>query len=403
MIIPSILNEIKHISDVLNITFDEKELNITIYNTFTEWKNFITSSNINIPNNRYYYINNNNVHVIDYNFLLTTKFYSNLSENDYYHHIIYGIYKYLLISKLNLDINNNSFIYALIYNAITTYNMNEYIHNSNITLDDLLSDTNRKTNKYSYCLSKFIKETYSNEKIKELLVLDTQNENSKNIIENLLNDSYNWFKNQLIEKYDFIEEDDFIIYHTSLSYINDIDTYLKNNIGKIKEFFNISYFSKKIEIKILDKSNFEKTYRNSIPKNSCGNSGNCIVNILEYDEYKKQDGHKNNIFDDYLEMILHELVHVCHSEYQEHTNLKAHWFREALATNLGNPTKKKEIEITISKEELFIPCYNYNLYYSIGKEMLKLFSHEEILNYIKDTNKLINETDIILEKIRNHI
>lgn len=101
--------------------------------------------------------------------------------------------------------------------------------------------------------------------------------------------------------------------------------------------------------------------------------------------------------------IIHEFVHICEQEYHQSAEHCA-WFWEALALNLGDPFDHV-VPNSFTSEELMDQFYGLNdaylVAYTLGKFMLENYSKDRILNYVKDSELLIHDTDQIIEDAKD--
>lgn len=189
------------------------------------------------------------------------------------------------------------------------------------------------------------------------------------------------------------------------SYINKIVEAINSNLKRILEFFEIIEFKHKKLIKVW--SNLEAYKGYLIPFVDeyfdwmVADTYDTNINILSYNLYIF-GGHKNCNLSDYIKIIIHELVHACQQEINSNAR-NVVWFWEALATNLSNQ-QYLLINISYSKEDIM---FNYNILqdsyaasYTIGKYLLLHYNHSQIIEYVKNPEKLINDTDHILENTK---
>ena len=189
-----------------------------------------------------------------------------------------------------------------------------------------------------------------------------------------------------------IELENFIIESNSdIKYKDEIINNLKNNTAKILNFFELEKLSKKIKIVIYDSHD---EYRKHMEKHVAefkdwmiGDTYGENMNLLAYDEVIKLDSHKNMTIDGFLKGILHEFVHVCQSEYGDNQR-ELLWFWEGLAVNLsGQPNKGKDLsscDFSILKKDFNNVEGNYEYAYEIVKFILEEFSHDEVMEFVKN-------------------
>lgn len=199
------------------------------------------------------------------------------------------------------------------------------------------------------------------------------------------------------------ETENFIIeYDSSIEYIDEIVEKLKNEMKRILNFFELSNLSKKKKVKIWNNIlEYQTHLEKYVPKYyewMIADTYDGNINMLSIKECKKTKSHFDIELEEFLKNIIHEFVHSCQQEINPDSK-NVEWFWEALATNLGNPFDHVT-SIQCTKEELMYDFNslfnNYNTSYTIGKYMLENFSHSKILEYVKNREKLINDTDEII-------
>lgn len=187
---------------------------------------------------------------------------------------------------------------------------------------------------------------------------------------------------------------------------------IEQKLLTIIEFFKIIYFD---DIKIVIWKNIED-YKNHISKYTeykeemCADTYDGNINMLDINEARKTETHKNITEEEFIQNLVHEFVHICHQKAEiEHDedNTNA-WFYEALATNLGNKEQFNNlVYFTESKEELEqfnnIKNNRYEKAYTIGKYLLENYSKEEILEYVRYPSKLKKDTNKIIEEAKKWI
>ena len=185
--------------------------------------------------------------------------------------------------------------------------------------------------------------------------------------------------------------------------------YIKKQFLYVMNFFNIKEINKPTYIKIFNnRENFKRmvfssTKTKKLPKWSIGIS----INEKEYDknyilelsleEQKKIEYHKDKTIDDFIKTIIHEFVHVCHTQYTNYNYPEDTWVSEGIATYLSN--QYSDVSYTDELEEIFsenvVPYQNYR---NVFNYVFENYSKEDILkllnndNYIKEIiiNSLLN-------------
>lgn len=189
------------------------------------------------------------------------------------------------------------------------------------------------------------------------------------------------------------------------AYITDIIDAINENLKRIMDFFELQDFKYKKVINIWNDigayKHYIEEYVDEYQDWMVADTFDKNINILSLDLYL-DSFHNDRTLTDYCKIIIHELVHSCQQEVNPISN-NAEWFWEALATNLANQDLKM-VNIICSKEELmnnFVKLRDaYSVSYTIGQYMLKHFTKEQILQYVKNPNLLIDDMDTILKNIK---
>ena len=126
------------------------------------------------------------------------------------------------------------------------------------------------------------------------------------------------------------------------------------------------------------------------------------INILSIEECRKTIFHQDMTLEEMLKVITHEFVHACQQEINPDA-ADVEWFWEALATNLANPfdhVASMQCEDEKLIKNLNATPYNYEICFTIGKFMLENYSHEQVLDYIKNPDKLRKNAKTIFKEER---
>lgn len=205
-----------------------------------------------------------------------------------------------------------------------------------------------------------------------------------------------------------IERKNYIVdYDEKDKYISDIIEYLDNKSNEILDFFELKELKRQRKIVIYN--DIEK-YKKHMGKYSkyydymCADTNDGNINTLSLEEAHKTKTHADMTIDDLKRVIAHEFVHICQQDCEiEPIEETIGWFWEALATNLGNPEGRNKIEIEATNNDIInfnsLPN-NYLIAFTIGNYMLQIYSHDQILDYIKYPQKLLNDSDEILNNAR---
>lgn len=203
-----------------------------------------------------------------------------------------------------------------------------------------------------------------------------------------------------------LEDKLFSIYYNECDseYISDLINTIKSNLGRIMDFFMIGSFRQKKIIKIWNNLNdyivhlesYIEEYYYWMVADTYDNN----INILSYDLYLS--AHEDGNMSDYQGIIVHELVHACQQELNPDAK-NVVWFWEALAVNLSNQ-RFHLIDVRYSTEDII---HNYHLLrdsypvsYTLGRYLLENYPVSQLLEYVKYPEKLVQDTEYILEKAK---
>ena len=208
-----------------------------------------------------------------------------------------------------------------------------------------------------------------------------------------------------------LETDSFIVeYDKDLKYVPEIIYFLEDKKIEVMSYFVLDKFKSKKKIVVysnleLYKQHIEKYFKYA--DHMCADTNDGNINVLSLEEAHKTKTYSDITINELKEIILHEFVHICQKESQVEIipeEDEVIWFWEALATNLGNPTKFEIVEIKSTNESIndFNNSEeNYPIAYTIGRYMLENYSKEEILNYIKYPTTLQKVSNDIIDAARN--
>lgn len=190
------------------------------------------------------------------------------------------------------------------------------------------------------------------------------------------------------------------------AYIADLLEALNENASCIMDFFEIIELKQKKVVNLWDSTNeyanYIKPYVGEYQEWIVADTFDKNINILSYDLYVSRKSHKDRSISDYKKVLIHEFVHACQQEINPDAN-SVFWFWEALATNLSKQ-KYSIVDIPYSKSELMYNFnklkYAYSVSYTIGRYLLESYPNSYILEYVKNPSKLIDDTEIILERTK---
>lgn len=179
-------------------------------------------------------------------------------------------------------------------------------------------------------------------------------------------------------------------------------SYLRNNSDSIAGFFGLN--SSGIEQTVIIYPTLED-FRAFLMNETSAYAGYVIgvaykgaIHTTTLEECRKADGHQHMSQLDYMKIILHEYVHTCHMRVNNDMN-KLSWFAEGLASRLSGQTNR-DVEITCTLEELtgnFQSLENgYAVSLKIVNYMFDTYSYAQIMDFIKNPDRLRAETENIL-------
>ena len=183
---------------------------------------------------------------------------------------------------------------------------------------------------------------------------------------------------------------------------------LNTRTQEIADFFGITELEEKIIIKIYytieDFKNSllpylkDGKYYNWMIGHTC--DGN--VNKLAFNCYD-ETSHKGATLKNFLDTIVHEIVHKMHHTIKGNNHTENGWFHEALAVNLSNQ-EYMECSIDCTLEDLKNNYEETNNAYHIsailGRYLLQNYSHDFIISICKDETILDTFAPTFFEEIK---
>lgn len=187
---------------------------------------------------------------------------------------------------------------------------------------------------------------------------------------------------------------------------DDIDTKIIDIIRfkmlNVMKFFQIDNMSKKVIIRIWnDREEFKNVVcklegYDDLPLWAVGNARNeknediCYIDKLSLAETKKIEYHKDATLTDFINSIVHEFVHICHTIFCSYNYPDKIWITEGIATYLSD--QYPNCDLNVSKEELFgkkvVTYENYRFLYNY---IFENYSYEEILSLLKSDETVISK------------
>ncbi len=201
--------------------------------------------------------------------------------------------------------------------------------------------------------------------------------------------------------------DKFILeYDEGINYIDDLVSILEQKGTGIMDFFELREIKNKKKIKIWGNvSDYKRYLENYVSKYydwMIADTYDGNINMLAIEECRKTKSHSDITMEEFSRNIVHEFVHFCQQQINPDSE-NVEWFWEALATNLGNPFDHVT-SIQYDKSALMYNfdslSFNYEIAYTIGRYLLKNYSHKQILEYVKSPLKLKSDTDNIINEAK---
>ena len=191
-----------------------------------------------------------------------------------------------------------------------------------------------------------------------------------------------------------------------LDYIDELEEKLKQESSRILSFFELDGLKQQKKIKIwTDREKYRRYLEQYVDKYyewMDGDTHDGNINMLSIEECRKTKSHQDMALEEMLEVITHEFVHTCQQEINPDAE-NVEWFWEALATNLANPFDCVA-SMQCEDDELIyhlndVP-YSYQICFTIGKFILESYSHEKIMDYVRNPDKLRKDAKTIFKEER---
>ena len=191
-----------------------------------------------------------------------------------------------------------------------------------------------------------------------------------------------------------------------LDYIDELEEKLKQESSRILSFFELDGLKQQKKIKIwTDREKYRRYLEQYVDKYyewMDGDTHDGNINMLSIEECRKTKAHQDMTLEEMLEVIVHEFVHTCQQEINPDA-FNVEWFWEALATNLANPFDCVA-SMQCEDDELIyhlndVP-YSYQICFTIGKFILESYSHEKIMDYVRNPDKLRKDAKTIFKEER---
>ena len=180
-------------------------------------------------------------------------------------------------------------------------------------------------------------------------------------------------------------------------YISDLISYFDDRKTDIFKFFGIEKLSKKLIINLYDSIDKYSEYRNyNLSLASVGNmdvlDDNYYLNILSYKEFIKRKGHENDNLDYMFKTLLHEFIHICQEEIDNHATQEGAGLGRIRWKDLTGDGKITEADQTWIYNPVPDFTYGFNIYLEYKNfDFTAFFQGVQGVDIISDLKK---ETDI---------
>lgn len=194
------------------------------------------------------------------------------------------------------------------------------------------------------------------------------------------------------------ENEHFIIKYTEsdVGYIDGAIERLNDKYEEYMEFFGVGELPKKVKFVLYnDLGTFREKMIASyghVKETTVGHAHGTLVEILTLKERKKIKIHKNSTKDTIIKTFAHELLHIFHTFYKG--NNRNSWFAEGLAINLGSPRYELGL-IDCTPNDLINRKGKSRHFFAMVKYMLDNMPHENVLEYAKSDDLVIEHTEEI--------
>lgn len=207
------------------------------------------------------------------------------------------------------------------------------------------------------------------------------------------------------------ETEDVIIKYSNkdTKYLAEIVEVINAKKEELFNFFKINKLKGKVNVVIWESV---ESYKNNIlpylEKSNkeyeewmIGDTYDGNINMMTIDAVKTTKNREDYNLEEFLNVVCHELVHICHKE-SKIKEIKG-WLWETLATNLGETGGSYNIvEIDCELDELVNNFNkvrnNYPIACTFGKYLFNRFSADEVYNLFVDVND--NEINELFEEAK---
>lgn len=195
-----------------------------------------------------------------------------------------------------------------------------------------------------------------------------------------------------------------------MPYIDEIVNFFKNNFTNVMHFFNIAKLDKKVVIQLWDDSEklrekLKAETGDEIPfwftgRASCNKEdAYSRIDYLSLKEIIKIDYHSNETINDLKKGILHEFVHICHSQSCNYNYPEELFLSEGVATYLAHQYEDSKLTVPIERildDTTYVEYGNYRFLFNI---LIDYYSKDQLLSILNNKSKL--NYDGIIHHVNN--
>ena len=186
--------------------------------------------------------------------------------------------------------------------------------------------------------------------------------------------------------------------------VQSINEVLSQNFQRILDFWGIEKLANHVNIKIYSEMDdwikfYEEKSGSKYQDYVVGCADGPNIYVLAFDEYKKTQQHKNDSLEDFQKIVIHEFVHICHTQLITGWDKYSFIMGEGLATYLAGQRYNPDVKIDYPKDSLFsndlfsLTNDLYSLSQKIVRQLVEKVPHEKIIEYALDATKLYEDWD----------
>lgn len=186
--------------------------------------------------------------------------------------------------------------------------------------------------------------------------------------------------------------------------VQSINEALSQNFQRILDFWGIEKLAAHVNIKIYSEMDdwikfYEEKSGSKYQDYVVGCADGPNIYVLAFDEYKKTQQHKNDSLEDFQKVMIHEFVHICHTQLITGWDKYSFIMGEGLATYLAGQRYNPDVKIDYPKDSFFsndlfsLTNDSYSLSQKIVRQLVEKVPHEKIIEYALDATKLYEDWD----------